>query len=228
MDNYFKLEPERRGESILKKMLTDKLVNIERLTQSIINKNTYSNLGDFIKKYFDKYFGVSSDYIYCTLGEFFGDNDDFFNKVCKEDAARILKYYEKYLLNELGSNFYNRLKQETEQVKGSANKNSLNNGLNPQEQKAVLMDKNNNPKIVNINEQNQNLVDKNVWKTSFLILLPTTILLFIGAGVAYVGFGASSLWIIASSIMIPFMQARPHLISFSLLSLVIWFLYDLY
>ena len=38
----------------------------------------------------------------------------------------------------------------------------------------------------------------------------------------------SALWIIGSSIMIPFMQARPHLISFSLLSLVIWFLYDLY
>ena len=38
----------------------------------------------------------------------------------------------------------------------------------------------------------------------------------------------SALWIIGSSIMIPFMQARPHLISFSLLALVIWFLYDLY
>ncbi len=38
----------------------------------------------------------------------------------------------------------------------------------------------------------------------------------------------SLVWILCSFILMPFMQARPHLISFNLLALTIWFLYDLY
>lgn len=38
----------------------------------------------------------------------------------------------------------------------------------------------------------------------------------------------SIIWIILSCIFIPYMQARPHLISFNLLTLTFWFLYDLY
>ena len=38
----------------------------------------------------------------------------------------------------------------------------------------------------------------------------------------------SIIWIILSCIFIPYMQARPHLISFNLLALTFWFLYDLY
>ena len=38
----------------------------------------------------------------------------------------------------------------------------------------------------------------------------------------------SLLWIIASLILIVYMQARPHLISFVFVALTIWFLYDLY
>lgn len=238
LDNYFKLEPEQRGDSILKKILTDKSVDVKGLANSNfkITQQT-KNLGEFIKKYFDDYFGDYSEYIYCTLGEFFGDNDDFFNKVCKADATRILKYYQKYLLTDLGSDFYSRLKQETELAKGDVDKNNLNDELNlkekanPQEQEIVKInvseqkqdketepakdnvDKNNlnnelipkekaNPRkqeIGNVNGQQQDLADKdkNVWKKPFCILLGITVLLSIGTGIACIGFGASSLWIIA-------------------------------